>query len=88
MHNIHLRGTEPSIAGIVRFSFFLFLLTCLVPFAMWTAFPPSDYYGTADFLQSSLLCKAPFAGSHTFRSIYPFMCPLGRGYTPEDPAAV
>jgi hypothetical protein len=48
------------------------------------AFPFSDYYGTADCLLLSSLCKVPAAGSQTFLHPYPFMKPLGRHLMPGE----
>ena len=53
-------------------------LNWLVPFAIkhfsfvWLAFLISDYYGTADFLYSSLRCNAPNTSSQTFLNLYSF----------------
>ena len=38
---------------------------------LWLAFPTSDYYGTADFPQSSLPDTAPITESQTFLYLYP-----------------
>ena len=34
-------------------------------------YPAADYYGTADFLYSSLCCNTPNTGSQTFLNLYP-----------------
>ena len=61
----------------------------LVPFALWPAFPASDYYGTTDASQVSL----PDCWGHLFQGSLPRSCQwtlrrsLGGGYR-YDPSAL
>jgi hypothetical protein len=61
----------------------------LVPFAMWTARPPSDYYGTTDAAHVSL----PDCWEHLYQGSLPRSCQwtlqwsLGSGY-PSNPSAL
>jgi hypothetical protein len=44
-------------------------LTHLAPFAVWTAFPPSDYYGASVALGVSPVRQSRVPASLTFRSL-------------------
>ena len=52
-------------------------------------YPIADYYGTADFLYSSLCCNTPNTGSQTFPNLILVvnrpLKPLGRYLTPGEP---